>query len=376
MAKFIIVLFLFIPNFSFAFPILFPVNQAVEDTSVVEQKKLPLLKETSILPVPVFYRTPETGFAGGILLGSTFRFAKDNAASKISQLSLGAAYTQKKQLNVYMPFSIFLDNNKYYFNGEVDWFRYNFKYFGIGENTVPAESYDVDFPRIKLLAAKLITKDIYVGVRYLFENYKITETKIGGELASGRIEGSDYSRTSSIGVAFVKDSRDIVFYPHKGIFAEFHMMPTLKVFGADRNFNKIYLDIAHYQSIMPKFIFASHFVGSFMQGASVPFSQLSLLGGGKRMRGIFEGKYRDKNYVLTEAEARFEATNRIGFTSFASLGFLGNETDFIRFHKPKFTFGGGIRFTVIKKDHINLRLDYALEPNQKGNFYVTVGEAF
>ena len=334
------------------------------------------LRDKTILPLPIIYRLPETGFAAGALITGTFKFRNDGEIAKPSQISLGISYTQKKQVLVYLPFSVFYDENKYYINGEVGYYKYNYKYFGIGENQIPAENYGVNYPRIKLLVSKLILKNIYAGLRYQFEQYNITSTEIGKDLASGKIAGSNDSRTSSLGISFLKDTRDAVFYPRKGIYAEFYILPTLKAVGADRNFNRIVFDVAHYKSLSKKIVLVSNYYGSFIQGKNVPFSQLSLLGGPKKMRGIFEGKYRDKNLLLVQAESRFEVWKFLGFAAFGSLGYLGDEKDFIRFNQPKVTYGAGLRLTAIKKEHINLRIDYAIQPNEKGNVYLTVGEAF
>lgn len=334
------------------------------------------LREKTILPLPVIFRLPETGFAAGVLATGTFKFKKDTIDSKPSQISMGFAYTQKQQILAYMPFAIFYDNNKYYINGEIGIFKYNYKYFGIGENQVPEETYGVVYPRFKILVSRYIGKNIYAGLRYQFEQYNIKSTEIGKQLASGSVAGSENSRTSSLGISFLKDTRDAVFYPRRGTFTELYILPTLKTFGADRNFNRIVIDAANYQSISKTIVLASNIHGSFIQGQNVPFNQLSLLGGAKKMRGLFEGQYRDKNFLLLQAEGRFEVWRFLGLTAFSSLGYLGNEKELLRFTNPKFTYGGGIRIKTIKKEHINIRVDYGIKPGEKGNLYLTIGEAF
>ena len=92
------------------------------------------------------------------------------------------------------------------------------------------------------------------------------------------------------------------------------------------------------------------------------------------MRGVFEGYFRDKNALLLQTEVRQEIWKRLGAVAFGSLGFLGNESDILRFNKPKYTYGAGLR--IATKNHLNLRLDYALSPYSSGNFYATIGEAF
>lgn len=333
-----------------------------------------LLRDANLIVLPVVFSFPETGFGGGIVATSTFSFARDSVGAKPSQASFGVTYTQNKQVLIFFPFNVFFGNNKYHLNGDIGWYKYNYYYYGIGENRIPQELFDVTFPRIKLLAAKQIGKYNYIGLRYQFENYDVTQTQKGGELASGQISGSEISRTSSLGISVLRDSRDDVFYPRKGIFGEAYILPTSKVFGADREFTRIYADLAHYKSLSDKFVLATNYLASFTIGNDIPFSQLSFIGGPKKMRGLYEGYFRDKNTAIFQAEGRYEVWRFIGLVGFGGVGWMGNENQLLRLSKPKFTYGGGIRFAT--KKHLNLRIDYGFSPYEKGNLYATLGEAF
>lgn len=362
-------------------PLLFSIRFAsysatFPEDSTQKKENNKFLTDTKFIALPVAFRLPETGWGGGVVGTTTFSFAKDTIRTKPSQISFGATYTQKKQILLFVPFTIFYDNNRYYFNGNNGWYKYNYNYYGIGEDRVPEEKYDVTYPRIRLLAAKLIAPQTYLGLRYQYESYNMTGTAEDGELATGRIAGSDFSRTSSLGPSILRDSRDQVFYPRQGMFGELYILPTSKIFGADRNFTRVYLDVANYFSLHERVVLATNYTASAIFGDKVPFSQLSFLGGPKKMRGIYEGFFRDKNALLGQAELRWEIWKFIGATAFGSLGFLGNEGDGIRFNKPKYTYGGGVRITAQKKNHLNIRVDYGFSPYAKGNLYLTIGEAF
>ncbi len=332
------------------------------------------IKNKSIIVLPVAFRLPETGWGGGIAGTASWKWAKDMPGAKPSQLSAGLTFTQKKQVLVFVPFSTFIQNDKYYLNGDLGWFKYNFFYYGVGENRVNGEVYDVKYPRIKLLLTQKIAKNIYGGVRLNYEEYNMTGVEEGGELASGTIEGSAYSRTSAIGPAVVLDSRDAIFYPKKGFFGELSFLQSSKIFGADRSFSQFTFDMANYQSFGKKIVLATNVYNVISLGEAVPYSQMGMLGGAKKMRGVYQGFFRDNNALLFQGELRWEVWKFIGLTGFGSMGFTGNQKDFIRFNFPKFTYGAGLR--IASKNHLNLRLDYGLSPYGPGNFYATVGEAF
>lgn len=84
-------------------------------------------KSFSIFPLPLLYYTPETRFAFGVAAAATFRFRRDTASTiRPSQVTVGAAYTQNKQLLFYVPFQLFYNQNRYFAIGEVGYYKYNY----------------------------------------------------------------------------------------------------------------------------------------------------------------------------------------------------------------------------------------------------------
>jgi len=133
-------------------------------------------------------------------------------------------------------------------------------------------------------------------------------------------------------------------------------------------------DVSSYHRLHPHAILAFNYFLSFTHGTT-PFNALSLLGGTRRMRGYYEGRYRDQNAGLLQSELRFDVYKRLGAVVFGSVGALGDGRDFLHLREPKGTYGTGLRFTINRRDHLNLRLDYGLGQQSSG-FYLTIGEAF
>ncbi len=331
-------------------------------------------KRLSIFPFPVFSFTPETNFLFGAGASFTFRFKNEPIDVRPSNIFAGGAYTLNKQILLYTQYKIFYDSNKYYFFGEIGYFKYNFFYFGIGENRVPDELYAVDFPRIIINANRLVAPNLYAGLRYNYENYQVHDQEPNGELVQGIVPGSKGSVVSGLGAGAVLDTRDSVFYPRKGIYGEFSFTNYGNHWGGNFNYNRLLIDVANYQKLYKDIILALNSYNSFVFGTA-PFQQLSAIGGTKKMRGYYEGTFRDKNLLMLQAETRFPIFWRFGGVVFGDVGVLGNETDFIRFDKPKYTYGAGLRFKITKKDHLNLRIDYGIGPGTSGA-YITIGEAF
>ena len=134
-------------------------------------------KRLALIPLPLVYYTPETRLAYGAAVTATLRFRRDSsfADARPSQLTFGVAYTQNRQLLLYLPFQLFYDHNTYYAYGEAGYYRYNYYFFGLGENEVPRELYGVNFPRVRVNAFRRVVPTLsrgklYAGLRYQYED--------------------------------------------------------------------------------------------------------------------------------------------------------------------------------------------------------------
>ena len=350
-----------------------------------------LPKPVSVLPLPIVYYTPETRLAYGAAAAVTFRFRRDLAAIRAdrirpgatlprpSQVTLGFAYTQNRQVLVYLPFQIFYDRDRYYLNGEAGYYRYTYFFFGTGERDVPREVFGVNFPRIRVnafrrVAPTLTVGRLYAGLRYQYEDYRVTDVEPGGLLASGTVPGGRGSRLSGVGLGLFFDSRDVVFFPSRGVVADVTYLHQDEFLGGNVRFDRYAVDVAAYQRLHRRAILALNWFVSFTRGTA-PFNAMTLLGGTRRMRGYYEGRFRDQNGAVVQGEVRFDLVGRLGGVLFGAAGILGDERRVLRPGDPKFAGGGGVRFTLNRRDHLNIRLDYGLG-RQSSGLYLTIGEAF
>ncbi len=332
-----------------------------------------VFRDKQVIALPVVFRFPETRWGAGVAGTAAFSFARDSAYANPSQISFGATFTQNKQLLLFLPFTLFLKNNQWYIFNDSGWYRYNYFFYGIGENRGPQEVFDVDFPRVRLTGAWAIKPRTYLGLRVHYEAYKVTGVQPGGMLETGTIQGSRFSRTSGIGPYLLRDRRDQVFYPTQGSWLEAFWVPSSPIFGADQRFSRLHLDYARYIPLHLKLTSATNVWLQAHFGPQVPFNQLAFLGGQRKMRGLYEGYFRDRHAFLLQQEFRWKFWGPFGLVGFGSMGWLGDQQGF-RWNKPKVSYGTGLR--IATKSNLHLRLDYALSPYEKGTFYATIGEAF
>ena len=335
------------------------------------------LCKSSIIPIPIVYYTPETRLAGGAAVLYAFRTRGQPVEQRPSQVQLGLAYTQNKQVLLYLPFQFFSREEQFQVNGELGYYRYVYQLFGIGNDTPESskEFYDTDFPRLRVNGLYQFKKDWYAGIRYWWDDYKITSRDSNGLLISNAVTGSTGGVISGVGLLLNLDSRDQIFYPTRGAFVETELFFNQKVFGSDFNFSRISIDARAYFPHGEKGVWALNAWLTSLQG-DPPFQQLALLGGPRKMRGYFEGRYRDRHLWGLQGDYRFSLFGIVGGVVFGGMGNVSPSFNSLLSQQWHFTYGAGLRILLAKKDHINLRIDVGA--NEQGEVfpYLTVGEAF
>lgn len=345
-------------------------------------------KQVSLFPFPVIYYTPETRFAYGAVVSATFRFNRDfailqrdtaNASSRESDrprpsnVQVIAAYTQNKQVLLFVPFQVFYDRNKYYVYGEAGYYKYTYNFYGVGQRDVPPENYGVNYPRIRLNVLRRIRPGLYAGLRGEYENYAITRVEPGGLLATGTVPGGLGGRMAGAGAGLFYDTRDVVFYPTKGVIADLTYLAHGRAIGSNFRYNRYVVDVSSYHKVHRRAIVALNYVVSITGGVA-PFSALSLVGSGKRLRGYYEGRFRDNNLALLQAEARVGIWKRLSAVVFGGVSILGDDRQLFRADDPKAAYGAGLRIRI-NNDGLNIRADYGIGKQSTG-LYLTLGEAF
>ncbi len=341
------------------------------------QKKEKSPNRFKIVALPVVFYTPDTKLGGGAGGLSTFNFKSDSLRARRSSVTVGVVYTQLKQVLLYFPFQLFPNNQKYWIAGEVGYFRYIFNYFGTGNEVSRdfLEKYDATFPRIRLNLSKKVAPNLYAGLRYAFDDFDFTKRDPSGLLVRNEVAGSNGGRISGIGAGFNYDTRNSIFFPDRGVLAEGIVYAESKATGSQFTYQRLSLDASKYWSLGKKqSVFALNTAAVFSFG-EVPFHQMPVIGGTKRMRGYFEGEYRDKHLLLLQGEFRQPLFWRLGAVAFGGLGMVGRDFGTLHLQNTRYNYGAGLRILLDKAQKINIRADYGIGYKTKG-FYLTFGEAF
>lgn len=322
----------------------------------------------------MFY-TPETRFGVGGAGVFIFNFKKDSVGAARSSVNLGFTFTQNRQALFYLPYVLFLKNRSYQLYGELSYSRYNYNFYGVGNDQPDnfVERYGIEFPRLRITALRKVSRHVYVGPRYAFDRFSLYGLDTAGQLINRTIKGSGGGTVSGIGAVGLYDSRDNVFYPSRGWWGELVIYRDDKRTGSSFNYTRIAFDVSKYFSYKKNTLALNAY--TIYSDSDLPFFQMGLLGGQKKMRGFYEGRYRDNNVLVFQAEYRRHLFWVMDLAVFGSTGQVANRYDRFNGKNWRYTYGAGIRLMLDKVQKINLRIDVGVG-NGKVLPYFTIGEAF
>jgi len=334
-------------------------------------KMVDLLSGKSWTFIPALTYSPETSLGVGVRALKIFRHA-EISVTRPSTLPITLLYTFNKQLIITTGLDLWMNENSDFFNGQVEFSDYPFRFYGIGNDLVNQreEFYATRYAHLQLLYQKRIAPGIYFGPQYELRLDDIYKMEAGGILDSGNVPGREGQRISGLGLKLSFDTRNNIFQPEKGSFHQAGFMSYQSFLGSNYNFNQYQLDLRKYRKVYKQQVLAVQAWYSSTTGHP-PFQQLSMMGGSDLMRGYFEGRYRDRHAMVYQAEYRMPVYRKLGLVFFGSAGQVSEKISSYAF--KRFRYGGGMGFRyMLTDDGLNIRLDIAF--GDQTAFYLGLNE--
>lgn len=310
--------------------------------------------------IPALTYSPETSLGIGARAVRIFRTGSDSlsGANRPSSLPLTFLYTLNHQVILTGELELWMNQNKSFFNGRMEFSDYPFQFSGIGNAVFEAESYASRYFYVHVYYEKEVARGIYLGPRYEFRTDDLYQKVPGGLLDAGTIPGSNGQRLSGLGLAVTLDRRDAIFQPARGGYHQLSWMKFHSVLGSNFDFTQWVFDFRKYWPMRNDQVFVGQAMVSLTQG-EVPFQHLSMMGGSDLMRGYFEGRYRDRHAMVYQAEWRFPVYRNLRMVAFGSAGQIGrNAGDFGLNRNMRLGAGIGFRYRL-NEEGLQLRIDLA-----------------
>jgi hypothetical protein len=340
------------------------------------KKKKKRKGEFAIAPIPLV--NPSIGNGGGLVVLYAVHLGGDENSAP-STFGAGGFVTGRGSWAAALGAQLHLKEDRYRITLGGGGGRFDYNYFGTGSE---AGSSGVSIPLSQESKAFLVEpkirvfRDWFVGPRYHIISSTVS-------LNSSKFDPADLPiplpddlklRTAAFGGRALRDSSDSPFYPTKGSI--FDVLGDLygSAAGGERTYQNLTLSYNKYLSVGTKNVFAMH-GSSCMVTNQAPFYDLCALGQSSDLRGYQVGQFRDNRMLVGQAEYRRDLFWRLGVVAFAGAGAVAHTWGGFGDTDPEPGGGLGLRVVLAKRNHINLRADYAWGNNSKAS-YISIGEAF
>lgn len=350
-----------------------------DTTNALVTQEILSMHRTRINAYPYVYYTPETEVALGVGGIITFYTAEDRIL-RPSKAVLNGYYSTKKQYKISLAPQVYFLKNRYFFSANLDYGYYVDKFWGVGRDTpeIDNEQFissgwgaEVQFHVPPILQKIGFDK---LGFIYDYYNSTIRDKQSNPYLLDPTTRGNSGGISSGLGLLWLIDSRDNIFFPESGGYHRFKVIYYQQELASDFDFNRYELDLRRYLVLRPNLVLAAQILGSQV-GGYAPFYELSALGGGQIMRGYYYGRFREKLYLASQIELRTFFWKRLGGVAFAGMGNVDDAVSGLTLRQTRFSFGGGLRFKFNQAEKVNIRMDIGFGRGTSG-IYFGMEEAF
>lgn len=328
--------------------------------------------------LPAVFRTPETGWGYGGSASVTFKSTnRKDSLTRTSSINTAVIFTERGQNFQFIDANIFFPREKFilYFDAGHSFFPEYF--WGIGPNTkdIQQERYESEQFGATIHLKKELFEKVFLGIMYDYQNvFKINYIE-GGVFDTTVVWGRKPYQNSGPGLSLSYDTRNSAFWPTKGILINSLLFRYNPGIGSTYDFTRWSVDVRYFKKIFLNHIVALQFYNYSTFGTS-PMKNLARFGGADNMRGFYQGRFRDNNMTTFIAEYRAPIYWRISLVAFGGIGNVYSEKNLLFKNDLHYSFGGGIRLTMLKKDNLNIRIDYGYFNKYNSGFYFTLGESF
>jgi outer membrane protein assembly factor BamA len=346
---------------------------AVNDSAASSQRQVKGGRSRSLRVLPVIGSAPETGFIGGVTALRVSAPAGDTTRPSTDQVY--AAYTAKHQFRAFASTDRWSAGNRWGVNAQIEYLRFPQPYFGIGIDAPESaeEWYEARSSVANVTVRRKVARALYAQLGLKVSDTKIRDADEGGVIAAGDLLGSRGGVVSQLVGGGAWDSRDNLFAPHDGTFAQATVAYSADALGADYQFARYTADARKYWRL-GRGVLAGQ---TYLEATSgpAPFDQLSLVGSGSVMRGYPRGRYRDRELASAQLEYRMPVAGRFGVAGFAGAGTVAPTMSKLASSTILPSLGAGVRYLLMPKQGTTVRVDYGIGKGSSG-LYIAFNEAF
>lgn len=326
--------------------------------------------------------TPETDWGFGAVGVAWFHADEAaRAAGRASSVGLASQYTTRHQTCTAAQADLFLRDGTLHVFGVLLGEQWPYDFWGVGDAaTATSEDFTPRTLRYEAAVTRLVLdegggKGLWLGARSTGRVDRIVDAARGGVIDRCAVAGCEGGRVVTLQAQAAWDTRDHVFAPHRGLFVQARAGGAAAAFGSGFAFGELELDARAYAPV-PLRRGSTVAVQARLHATAgdVPFYLLPTFGGDKSLRGVLDGRHRDKTSLLLQAEYDLPLFWRLALEVFAGAGQVAPDPGALAPRRFVPAAGAGLRFVIDPADRVFVRVErgYAAGASQ---WYLSIGQA-
>lgn len=326
-----------------------------------------------ILPGPHYSST--SGLGLGVVATGTYSMDRADTLLPWSNVSVFGDVTTKGFLMAGIKGNNVFPRERYRLDYRLYVYTFPTYFWGVGYENGNLDDNKASYQRIRfdVLARFMfrLADNTYLGP---VANFQYVQARDIAEADEPRFVGCDRNvRATSAGLSFTYDTRDFMLNASRGWFLQLDQTFTPRFCGNDHSYISTDFTASTYRQVWKGGILAGEFHTRLNYGGTPAWCLLCDVGSTSRMRGYYEGRYRDKNILEAQIELRQKIRGRNGFVVWAGAGEVFPDWDGLRLRRVLPNFGLGYRWEFMQR--VNIRIDYGFTKNG-GGFMFNINEAF
>jgi hypothetical protein len=338
------------------------------------EKGLPGRGSFIIAPLPI--SSPALGTGIVPILGYIFTLRRSDKISSPSVLGVAGLATNNGSRGFATYADLFMKEDAYritalYLRGNL-----NYDFYGIGiANGGTGRKFPLEHTG-QIFRAEISRRlgwRFFLGGRFWAGSSIIVPRGSATEEAPPDIEL--HTALRAFGLHLKRETTPNRFYPTTGTMVDFTSDFFSQALGSKYSFQTYRFTFNKYGSLSENQVLAYNlFVCG--TGGDPPFYGNCVYGTNNELRGYTAGQYLDRYMFATQLEYRLTLPKRFGLVAFGGIGAVGaSGSELFTSGDLLPGGGGGVRFQLSKKYHVNLRTDFA-RGKDTWTWSMGVGEAF
>jgi hypothetical protein len=346
-----------------------PVNKFEDIPDVRDEKTQAKFHRGDIVIVPIPTSDPTLGT--GLILGGAYFYPQEPELAKVEPASMTAIaglYTDNDSYGIGITQKNYWNEDNWRFSGSIGYADMKL------DLTPPEEAAaggSVDWLIEGVFAQAQISRqffnDWYAGIQARYVNN--TQT-FSTELSDDKLSFSNDITTLGLGLVIELDRRDNSYNAYRGHYLQAAVLHNDEALGSSNSYTSYNAEFNSYHQILEPLVLAWQITGCYKANTPALWDACRV-----PLRGYAATKYLSKNSASTQLEARWKISQRWGVVAFGGGGISGTSLSASGDNETVPSAGLGLRFMVLTKQRINMRLDFAQSKDSEA-VYLSVGEAF